>query len=345
MLAAIRSDIENLNEKIEELIKNTPKAQRTEEQEAKIKEIDERLKELSERRTVLNTKRIDDERRKELINQRILEATSDRSAFLAKLEGVDSELEEWKQSVFEDYGVGYEEAVLYKKEDFEHAKAKAKIGKIKGAITKLGEVNQKAEETYVVKKEEFDKVSVALNDLIKAKEDLEMLNERHMREINEKFTSAFDTINQNFQSTFSDLFGGGKAELYLTESEGEAEDQGVDIDVTLPGKSRKPLSLLSGGEQTLTAIAILFAILKYKGSPFVILDEVESALDEVNCIKFAKYLKQFAKISRFIVITHKKPTMNEGDVLYGVTMMEPGVSNILTVTMEEAVKMSQEENK
>jgi len=343
LLSALTVDEENINKKIQELIDNTPKMQRSEEQERQIQEIDDQIKKLGERRTALTVQRVEDDRQKEDFNKRILLSTEKKSSCETKLQSVDSELQEWESAIYEDYGFGYQEALLYKRDDFEKSKAKSQIAKLKAAITRLGDVNMGAEASYKERKGEFDELSIALNDLAAAKNDLEQLSARHSREIEEKFTKAFDAINANFQSTFGDLFGGGKAELYLTENENEEEDKGVDIDVTLPGKSRKPLSLLSGGEQTLTAIAILFAILKYKGSPFVILDEVESALDEVNCIKFAKYLKQFAKISRFIVITHKKPTMNEGDVLYGITMMEPGVSNVLTVTMEEAIKMAKEE--
>ena len=343
LLTVLQSDVDDLNKRLQELIANKPEPIHSEEQEKQIKEIDEQIKVLNDRRTELSVKRVENDKQRELINQQIQIATGQKTAAETKMQSVDSELEDWKTAIYEDYAMTYEDAVEYKRPDFDKNKAKSQIGKLKAAISRLGEVNQTAETTYKAKKAEYDELSIDLNDLIKGKSDLEGLLERTTNEIETKFTKAFDAINDNFQSTFSDLFGGGKAELYLTESEIEGEDPGVDIDVTLPGKSRKPLSLLSGGEQTLTAIAILFAILKYKGSPFVVLDEVESALDEVNCIKFAKYLRQFAKISRFIVITHKKPTMNEGDVLYGVTMMEPGVSNILTVSMADAIELAKQE--
>ncbi|MBQ7653400.1 MAG: chromosome segregation protein SMC [Clostridia bacterium] len=344
LLEALNEDAKNVDARIEELIANKPEMKRTEEQEAQIKKIDDEIKALSDRRQELAVKRAEADKDIETISDQIRESGEDKAAATTRLENVDSELEEWKAAIMEDYGMSYEDSVPYRREEFEKTKSKAQITKLKAAISRLGDVNYEAERTYTETKKEYDVLSIDLNDLKKGKEDLENLLVRTTNEINEKFSKAFTVINENFSSTFSDLFGGGKAELYLTDIEGADEDErGVDIDVTLPGKSRKPLSLLSGGEQTLTAIAILFAILKYKGSPFVILDEVESALDEVNCIKFAKYLKQFAKISRFIVITHKKPTMNEGDVLYGVTMMEPGVSNVLTVTMAEAEKLANDE--
>ncbi|MBO4535468.1 MAG: chromosome segregation protein SMC, partial [Clostridia bacterium] len=177
-----------------------------------------------------------------------------------------------------------------------------------------------------------------LDDALQAKENIEAMLKKISEEMNVKFGEAFEKINANFQETFSDLFGGGKAELVLTENLEDPDEQGVDISVQLPGKSKGPLSRLSGGEQSLTAIAILFAILKLKPMPFVVLDEVESALDEVNCNRFARFLRRYASTSKFVVITHKKPTMEGADALFGVTMAQPGVSSVLSVGLKDAVK-------
>ena len=158
------------------------------------------------------------------------------------------------------------------------------------------------------------------------------------------FTTAFDAINRNFGITFKELFGGGKAELQI-DYEG-VEDPlaaGVEIVACPPGKKLTKISLLSGGERALTAIAILFAILKSKPMPFCILDEIEAALDDANVDRFASYLKRFAKETQFIVITHRKPTMEVADNLYGVTMEERGVSKIISVKLSEAESMTDEE--
>ena len=160
-----------------------------------------------------------------------------------------------------------------------------------------------------------------------------------------RFTTEFGKINENFKKVFQELFGGGRAELVLVKPETEDEttgekvcdilDAGVDIIAQPPGKSLKNLSLLSGGEKALTAIAILFAILKLKPMPFCLLDEIEAALDDANVGRFAKYLNRFSSETQFIVITHRKPTMELADRLYGVTMQEKGVSKIVSVKLSD----------
>ena len=150
------------------------------------------------------------------------------------------------------------------------------------------------------------------------------------------FNEGFNEINENFKITFKELFGGGKAELQLDEDpDGDPLNAGVEIVACPPGKKLTKISLLSGGERALTAIAILFAILKARPMPFCILDEIEAALDDANVDRFASYLKRFAKDTQFIVITHRKPTMNQADTLFGVTMQEKGVSKIVSVKLSE----------
>jgi chromosome segregation protein len=150
------------------------------------------------------------------------------------------------------------------------------------------------------------------------------------------FNEGFDQINENFKVTFKELFGGGKAELQMDYVEGEDPlDAGVEIIACPPGKKLTKISLLSGGERALTAIAILFAILKSRPMPFCILDEIEAALDDANVDRFASYLKRFSEETQFIVITHRKPTMNQADSLFGVTMQEKGVSKIVSVKLAE----------
>ena len=150
--------------------------------------------------------------------------------------------------------------------------------------------------------------------------------------MDKQFKEQFELINKHFTKTFSELFGGGKAELKLQEGENSL-DADIEIVAQPPGKSLQLLSLLSGGERALTAIAILFAMLKLKPTPFCILDEIEAALDEANVGNFATYLRKFSQDTQFIVITHRKPTMEEADSLYGVAMEEKGVSKIVSVKL------------
>ena len=176
----------------------------------------------------------------------------------------------------------------------------------------------------------------AVDDLNKILKDL-------TDEMTTRFNDAFVKINENFKVTFKELFGGGNAELLLLDSTtGDPLDAGVDIKIQPPGKNTRMLSLFSGGEQSLTAIAILFAILKLKAMPFCLLDEVEAALDDSNVTLFAEYVKKLSKDTQFIVITHRKPTMELADSLYGVTMEEMGISKILSVKLADALLTAEE---
>jgi chromosome segregation protein len=158
-----------------------------------------------------------------------------------------------------------------------------------------------------------------------------------------QFDEGFTTINENFQRRFKELFGGGRAMLQIDYTDVEDRlEAGIEIVAEPPGKKLQKLSLLSGGEKALTAIAILFAILRLRPMPFCVLDEVEAALDEANVDRFAKYLKKFSGETQFIVITHKKPTMERADALFGVTMQEKGVSKMVSVKLSDIADMDTE---
>lgn len=177
------------------------------------------------------------------------------------------------------------------------------------------------------------------DDLQKAIDDLQKALDEIRAEMLKIFDKGFNDINENFKVTFKELFGGGNAELQMDYIEGEDPlEAGVEIVACPPGKKLTKISLLSGGERALTAIAILFAILKCRPMPFCILDEIEAALDEANVDRFASYLKRFAQETQFIVITHRRPTMNQSDALFGVTMQEKGVSKIVSVKLGEVEK-------
>ena len=155
-----------------------------------------------------------------------------------------------------------------------------------------------------------------------------------MREI---FSREFKVINKNFTETFEELFGGGRAWLEL-EDENDVLGCGIEIHVQPPGKNVKSISLLSGGEQAFTAIAVLFAMLKIRPAPFCVLDEVEAALDEVNVVRFGHYIETFKEKTQFVVITHRRGTMEFADMLYGVTMQEKGVSKLISINVRDAAR-------
>ena len=173
-------------------------------------------------------------------------------------------------------------------------------------------------------------------DMEKAIDDLNVALNEIRDEMLRIFNEGFEKINENFKQTFKELFGGGRAELQLDYTDCEDPlDAGVEIVACPPGKKLTKISLLSGGERALTAIAILFAIIGMRPMPFCVLDEIEAALDEANVGRYAKYLKKFSTQTQFIVITHRKPTMENADNLFGVTMEEKGVSKIVSVKLSE----------
>lgn len=217
-----------------------------------------------------------------------------------------------------------------------------KVKLMKMSIEELGPVNLNAIEQFEELNERYTFLSEQRTDLRKAKETLEQIINEMDQEVTERFKETFYAIQGHFTTVFKQLFGGGQAELQLTES--DYLTAGIDIVVQPPGKKLQHLSLLSGGERALTAIALLFAILKVRSAPFVILDEVEAALDEANVIRYAKYLNELSDETQFIVITHRKGTMEFADRLYGVTMQESGVTKLVSVnlnTIDDVLKEEQ----
>lgn len=206
--------------------------------------------------------------------------------------------------------------------------AQKTLNELKSKIRGLGTVNVAAIEEYKEVSERYKFLSEQLNDVEVSKRELEKLIAELTETMRTQFAKSFDEINCNFQSIFVELFGGGKGELFLTNPD-DVLESGIEIHVAPPGKVIKNLSLLSGGEQAFVAIAIYFAILKIKPAPFCILDEIEAALDDVNVTKYAQYLRNFVGTTQFILITHRRGTMEEADVLYGVTMQEKGISKLL----------------
>ncbi|MDO5375650.1 MAG: chromosome segregation protein SMC [Staphylococcus rostri] len=225
--------------------------------------------------------------------------------------------------------------------DIEALRQKVKLAQM--SIDELGPVNMNAVTQFEEVNERFTFLSEQRDDLREAKTTLEQLIDEMDQEVVTRFSETFHAIQGHFSEVFQTLFGGGQAELILTEN--DYLSAGVDIKVQPPGKKLQHLSLLSGGERALSAIALLFAILKVRSAPFVILDEVEAALDEANVIRYASYLKTLSEATQFIVITHRKGTMEMCDRLYGVTMQELGVSKLVSVnlnTIDEVMKEEQQ---
>ncbi len=254
---------------------------------------------------------------------------------------VDTELEAMQERIYEEYSLTYNGCLEFKRPDFDIKEASIEINKLKRNISALGYVNVHAIEDVAALLDRYNDMTTQADDLRKAEDDLVKIIKDLSTEMLTKFNDEFSKINDSFKVVFRELFGGGNAKLELTEAE-DPLNAGVEIMVQLPGKAANKLSLLSGGEKTLTAIALLFAILRLKPLPFSLLDEIEAALDDANIERFAMYLKKLSQTTQFIVITHRKPTMELSDCLYGVTMEEKGVSKIVSVKLADAMKLEEE---
>ncbi|TFE03527.1 chromosome segregation protein SMC [Jeotgalibacillus sp. R-1-5s-1] len=251
---------------------------------------------------------------------------------------LESDIDYRLNKLQEEYELSYEAAI----EEFplvvDPEEAKVKVKLIKLSISELGSVNLGAIEEYDRVSERYEFLIEQQTDLNEAKSNLMQVISEMDDEMSRRFKETFDQVKVHFASVFVELFGGGRAELKLTDPQ-DMLHTGIDIVAQPPGKKLQNLSLLSGGERALTAIALLFAILHVRPVPFCILDEVEAALDEANVQRFSQYLNRFSEQSQFIVITHRKGTMEGADVLYGVTMQESGVSKLVSVKFEEEQNM------
>ena len=265
----------------------------------------------------------------------MIEALKDEEV---KLNRLDVELENRLNHLREEYLLSFEAAKEQYPLTLDVNEARKKVKLIKLAIEELGIVNIGAIEEYERVSERYEFLLEQKNDLQEAKDTLFQVIDEMDIEMKKRFEQTFEGIRFHFESVFQTLFGGGRADLKLTDPT-DLLNTGVEIVAQPPGKKLQNLGLLSGGERALTAIALLFSILKVRPVPFCILDEVEAALDEANVSRFSQYLKGYSQETQFIVITHRKGTMEEADVLYGVTMQESGVSKLVSVRLEESVEL------
>lgn len=257
---------------------------------------------------------------------------------LSRVETRRVKLEMEKESIinhlWEEYELTITAAEEIKTEVEDEKASQNRLAELKSLIKALGSVNVDSIEEYKAVKERYEFMSEQKKDLEKSKENLTEIISSMEELIEEHFGEQFNEINKSFSEVFRELFGGGRGRLYLSDPDNILES-GIEIEVQLPGKGLQNINLYSGGEKSFIAIALLFAILKVKPTPFCILDEIDAALDDVNVSRFATYLKNYVENTQFIVITHRRGTMEAANILYGVTMQEKGVSKLLSLLIDD----------
>ena len=331
-----RKNIADTEIQIEQLKRKGEKVALTEEEQRTVALLRERLGEAEAEKQAEMQRQYGFAEEKRGLLARQMTLSEKKHAYELEISKAETNLENLKQRIAEAYNLEYESAQDLRDEDYDPAQAQTRITSLKRNITMLGPVNQNAEEDYDNLMVRYNEMLTQKDDLDKGIDDLERVLGELKTEMQKKFDDGFNEINSNFTRIFKELFGGGRAEMQLDyENCDDPLNAGVEIVACPPGKKLAKISLLSGGERAFTAIAILFAILKTRPMPFCILDEIEAALDEANVDRFAKYLKKFSNDTQFIVITHRKPTMNQADSLFGVTMEEKGVSKIVSVKLSE----------
>ncbi|MGI6084448.1 MAG: chromosome segregation protein SMC [Acetivibrionales bacterium] len=327
--------------------------QRISELQAEIQGILKRSQDLKEEKTgrELKSEALTEERRvlEEELSGMLDKVTEHNSTIITLQEGqgrieakkakMDSELETYQNRLWDEYGLTYGNALEIKCEISNIRATQNRINDIKAEIRELGPVNVAAIEDYSKTKERYGFMKVQHEDLTKAEEKLRRVIQEITYVMKKQFLEQFNILNKNFGIVFRELFEGGFAEVRLAD-EDKVLESGIDIIVQPPGKKLQNMMLLSGGERALVAIALIFAILRMRPAPFYILDEIEASLDDANVYKFAEYLKRYTDKLQFIVITHRKGTMEAADILYGVTMEEHGISKVVSLRMDDRLKQN-----
>ncbi len=324
-IAEINKEVEDNRKKLSELgTRSVDIDKRIEEISALRKNADGKIRELQE-----STK--DTRDKLFALGQQKVKSEAKKASIETNLDGIFTHL-------WEEYELTYSEALKVRSgEEINLTEANREIAGLKSKIKALGNINIDAIEEYKNVKERFDFLTEQTQDLEKAKAELEGLIDEMLDIMKKQFSEQFAIISKNFNSVFRELFGGGQANLSLADPD-DVLESGVEIEAQPPGKKLQSLTLLSGGEKAFTAIALLFAILKVRPTPFCILDEIEAALDDVNVYRYADYLKKYSNKTQFIVVTHRRGTMEAANILYGVTMQEKGISKLLSLNIDEVTE-------
>lgn len=297
----------------------------------------ETVKRLGEEKLELEAKRNRADRESREKNSELLNLEREVAALEQKKAAAAMEEKQILDKLWESYELSHESAQAQRMKLENAAKAGRRVAELKRIITGMGNINLDSIEEYRRVNERYTYLTAQRDDVEASKRELERIIAEITGEMRAIFAREFKVINQSFGETFIELFGGGRAALEL-EDENDILNCGIEIKVQPPGKALKMISLLSGGEKAFVAIALYFAILKVRPTPFCVMDEIEAALDDANVVRFAQYLRSMSEKTQYIVITHRRGTMEEADVLYGVTMQEQGVSRMLTINLNDVEK-------
>ena len=298
---------------------------------------DAAIRRRTEARLALEQQRTQADRDARAKNEELLNLEREVARLEQKKVAAEMEEKQILDKLWDSYELSHSEAQKHRQELESLQKATRRIAELKRAINALGAVNVGAIEEFKRVNERYTYLCDQRADVEKAKGELETIIASITEQMKEIFATQFELISQSFAQTFQELFGGGRASLELEDKE-DILGCGIEIKVQPPGKSLKIISLLSGGEKAFVAIALYFAILKVRPTPFVVMDEIEAALDDNNVVRFARYMRTMTDRTQFIVITHRRGTMEEADVLYGVTMQEQGISRMLTINLNDVEK-------
>ncbi len=297
----------------------------------------ETISRLNQEKIDLEGQRVKSTRESQSLNEELLRTEGEVSRLEQRKVSASMEEKALLDKLWENYELSHEAARQQRVEIESVPKASRRIAELKRSISGLGSVNVGAIEEFQRVNERYTYLTDQRDDVDKAKRELEDIIAGITNEMKTIFQREFDTINEAFGQTFLELFGGGKATLELEDPD-DILNCGIEIKVQPPGKALKIITLLSGGEKAFVAIALYFAILKVRPTPFVVMDEIEAALDDNNVARFAHYMRNMSAKTQFIVITHRRGTMEEADVLYGVTMQEQGISRMLTINLNDVEK-------
>lgn len=326
------SDLSELEQSLQTLVAKVL------EQEVTVKQEQETLSLLREQRTQRQQLIRETEQAMREVQKQVQQFVKQQLGHQAQIEKYDSLIESHLTYLSQEYQLSYE-AAKHQAIPLENVSQVAQqVKTMKQSINLLGPINLAAIEDYEQLDERYQHLTTQEQDLLTAMEHLQRTMDEMDAEVEKRFKEAFEQINRQFQKTFKRLFAGGEAALQLTDPK-DLLTTGIDIIAQPPGKRKQHLALLSGGERAFTAIALLFAILETRPVPFCILDEVEAALDDANVYRYGQYLQNFTENTQFIVITHRKGTMEHADVLYGVTMERSGISKLASVRLSEALEV------